>query len=172
LVNHLPSEVLSVLREFRTCEFTTLSKNGTPIAWPVSARYLADQGCFLMTTSIGLPQKALNIRRNPKVSMLFSNPTASGLANPPAVLVQGDASALDEIVTSVNAMEGLREYWLESIFRRQPPSEMISANPLMRNIMDWYYMRIVITIVPRAVFWWPNRDFTQPARKVEAAHVE
>ncbi len=143
-----------------------------PITWPVSARYLLDQGCFLLTASIGLAQKAINIRRNPRVSLLFSNPTASGLSNPPAVLVQGDAKAPDEIVTSVDAVPGLREYWLETIFRRQPASAMMSANPLMRKIMDWYYMRIIITISPRAIYWWANSDFTQPAQRIEAAYVE
>ena len=44
--------------------------------WPVTPRLL-DDGRFLLTTSIGLPQKAFNIRRNPKVAMLFSEPTGS-----------------------------------------------------------------------------------------------
>ena len=39
-----------------------------------------------MTTSIGLPQKAFNIRRNPQVSLSFSEPTGSGVAKPGAVL--------------------------------------------------------------------------------------
>jgi hypothetical protein len=169
--NSLPPEVQSVVREFRTCEFTTISKNGKPVTWPVSARYLPEQGRFLLTTSIGFPQKAYNIRRNPRVSLLFSNPTASGLTNPPAVLVQGDASAGDDVVTSVNAVDGLHEYWRESIFRRQPSSSQISANPLMRRMMDWYYMRIVIHVVPRAVYCWPAGDFSQPAQKIEAAYV-
>lgn len=172
MFNLLPPEAQATVREFRTCEFTTISKTGVPVTWPVSARYFAVPGHFLLTTSLGLPQKAYNIRRNPRVSLLFSNPTASGLANPPAVLVQGDATAADEVVTSVDAVEGLREYWLESIFRRQPATEMISANPLMRKMMDWYYMRIVITVTPRAIYWWPNGDFSQPARRIEAAHVE
>ena len=172
MFNRLPPEVQSVIKEFRACEFTTLSKGVKPVTWPVSARYLSDQGHFLLTTSIGLAQKASNIRRNPRVSLLFSNPTGSGLTNPPAVLIQGDARASDEIVTSMNAVDGLSEYWLESIFRRQPATAMLSANPIMRKMMDWYYMRIVITVTPRAVYWWPNSDFTQPAHQIEAAHVE
>ena len=171
MFNQLPSEVQSVVRAFRTCEFTTLSKEGKPVTWPVTTRYLTDQGHFLLTTSIGLPQKAYNIRRNPRVSLLFSNPTGSGLTDPAAVLIQGDAKAPNEIVTSVNEVEGLREYWLELIFRRQPSSAMFSANPIMRKMMDWYYMRIVITVTPRAIYWWPKGDFTQPAQTIEAVHV-
>jgi hypothetical protein len=97
----LSPEVLAVFREFRTCEFATIGRDGTPVAWPTSARYLPEQGQFLLTTSIVYPQKVFNIRRNPHVSLLFSNPMASGLVNPPAVLVQGNAAAPDEIITSV-----------------------------------------------------------------------
>lgn len=168
----LPQDVQSTIRAFRACEFTTISKSGSPVTWPVSAYYAADQNVFLLTTSIGLPQKAYHIRRNPKVSLLFSDPFVSGLTRPPAVLVQGDAAAPDEIYTSPNASAGLRAYWLESIFSRQPASDIISHNPLMRRLMDWYYMRIVIMITPRSFTWWPNCDFSQPAQRIEATHVE
>jgi hypothetical protein len=170
--NSLPPEVQAVVREFRTCEFTTLSKSGTPVTWPVSARYQAGPERFILTTTIGFPNKIFNIRRNPRVSLLFSNPTGCGLTNPPSVLVQGDATAGDTVMTSINEVEGLREYWRESIFRRQPSSAMISSNPFSRWMMDWYYMRILITVVPRAWYWWPESDFSRPACKQEVAHVE
>ncbi len=168
----LPSELLMVLQEFRTCEFTTISKHGTPVTWPVSARYLTDQGHFLLTTTIGFPQKAFNIRRNPHVSMLFSNPTGSGLVKPASVLVQGDATVSDQVITSVNQVEGLREYWLESIIKRQPHSEMFIGNPLMHVMMDWYYMRLVISVTPRCMYWWPESNLSQPAQELEVLHVE
>src|ERR687895_1286440 len=114
----LPPEVEAVLREFRTCEMSTLARDGAPITWPTLPFWRPEEGRFLITTSIGLPHKAFNIRHNPRVSLLFSNPTASGLTNPPAVLVQGDAEAPDEVSTSVEGFEDeLRE-----AFRRQPPS--------------------------------------------------
>ncbi len=166
-----PAEVMATLREFRTCEFSTISKAGMPVTWPVSARYLADEGRFLLTTSLGLPQKALNIRRNPRVALLFSNPTGSGLSSPAAVLIQGDATAGEEVMTSPNARAGLREYWLESIFRRQPGTAMFSENPLMRQMMDWYYLRILITVTPRKVTWWPGGDFSRAAQQLEVQHV-
>jgi Pyridoxamine 5'-phosphate oxidase len=87
----VPLEVEAVFHEFRTCELSTVAKNGTPLTWPTTALYEPEHDRFLITTSIGLPQKAFNIRRNPRVALLFSNPTGSGLSHPPAVLVQGDA---------------------------------------------------------------------------------
>ena len=69
----LPSEVEDVFKEFRTCEMSTLAKDGTPITWPTLPFWRPDEGRFLITTSIGLSQKAFNVRRNPRVSLLFSN---------------------------------------------------------------------------------------------------
>jgi hypothetical protein len=73
----VPAEVEAVFREFRTCEFSTLAADGTPITWPMLPFWRAETGQFMTTTSIGLPDKAFNIRRNPRVSLLFSDPTAS-----------------------------------------------------------------------------------------------
>jgi hypothetical protein len=79
----------------------------------LAARLLPD-GRFLLFTSIGMPQKAFNIRRDPKVSLLFSNPTGSGVANPGAVLIQGDATAEDRIVTDMTADPSWRPTWRPS----------------------------------------------------------
>ena len=172
MIHSLPAEVQAVLQEFRTCEFTTVNKDGAPLTWPVSARYLPDPDRFLITTNIGFPFKALHVRRNPRVALLFSNPTASGLTDPPAVLIQGNAVCADEIVPSATGGEGLREYWRDTIFRRQPTSSQVPYNALLRKMMDWYFMRLLIYITPRAVYWWPKGDFSRPAHRSEAAHVD
>jgi hypothetical protein len=164
----LPPKVEAVFREFRTCEFTTLGRNGAPVTWPTAARYYPDKSRFLITSSIALPQKVYNVRRNPHVALLFSNQTGSGLVSPPAVLVQGDATAPDEVVTSV---EGLEDYWRDTIFRRQPGSEM-PDNAIVHKLADWYYMRILIWITPRTIRWWPDGDFARPSSSLEVSHVE
>lgn len=163
----LPSEVEAVFREFRTCELSTLARNGTPITWPTLPFWDAPNGRFVVTTSIGLPQKAFNVRRNPRVSLLFSDPTASGLARPPAVLIQGDATAPDEVSTSIAGFEEP----LEMVFRRQPSGGLYSSNFLTRFLFDWYYMRLVIYVVPRHIRWWPAGDFGQPPREIEVDRV-
>ena len=96
----IPPEIEEVFREFRTCEYTTISRKGTPVTWPVVLLREKGTGRFSITTSIGFPQKAFNVRRNPKVSLLFSDATGSGLENPPTILVQGDAEAPDEITNN------------------------------------------------------------------------
>ncbi|MFN8503601.1 pyridoxamine 5'-phosphate oxidase family protein [Kouleothrix sp.] len=161
----LPDEILAVFRAFRTCEFATLAKDGTPIAWPTLPFFDADQGQFVVTTSIALAQKALNIRRDGRVSLLFSEPRASGLANPAAVLVQGDAVAPDEVVTTIKGYEE----GLAMVFQRQPASALYSSNPLMRAMSDWYYMRLIMTVTPRRIFWWPGGDFSHAPLRIDLA---
>lgn len=156
----LPADVEQVIREFRTCEFSTLARDGTPITWPTVAVYEPESGQFLITSSIGLPAKAFNARREPRVSLLFSDPTASGLKAPPAVLVQGRADVLERISTG----DDIEHYW-QVLFERQPSSRLYTL-PLMRQWMDWYYMRLVIRVTPRRLYRWPAGDFSRPPERV------
>jgi hypothetical protein len=163
----IPAEVEAVFREFRTCEFSTLAADGTPITWPMLPFFRASTGQFMTTTSIGLPDKAFNIRRNPRVSLLFSDPTGSGLVDPPMVLVQGDAVAPDEVKTSIGGFED--EVML--VYRRQPAGAMYTGNPALRWFSDWYFMRLEITITPRRILWWEHGDVSSTPTFVEGVHV-
>jgi len=93
----VPVEVGAVVREFRSCELSTFARDGTPVTWPTMPFFEPDRQRFLITSSVGLAQKALNIRRDGRVAMLFSDPTGSGLVRPPAVLIQGDAESPEEL---------------------------------------------------------------------------
>lgn len=147
-------QVLQVVDRYRTCEFATLTRSGVPIAWPTAALHRPD-GTFLITTSIALAQKAHNIRRDDRVALLFSEPTASGLDGAPQVLVQGRAGCPDEIVTDVT---GAQEYW-RRLHERQPFNHVYARNALTRRVFDWYYMRLHITVTPTA---WTTRPPLPP----------
>jgi hypothetical protein len=159
---------LDIVDNYFTCEFTTLSRKGYPVTWPVSPRLQAD-GRLLLTTSIGLPQKAFNIRRNPKVSMLFSEPTGSGVAEPGAVLIQGDATAEDRIVTDMSSDPDLAAL-METIAKRQPAGAFWST-PIGRRLMWPYYIRILIYVTPRRALLWPARDFAAPPQELDVKEV-
>jgi hypothetical protein len=119
-----------------------------------------------MTTSIGLSQKAFNIRRNPKVALLFSEPKASGVAQPGAVLVQGNATAEDRIVTDISSTPELEAYFIENIFARQPAGRMWSTW-LGRLVLPSYYMRILVYVTPTRIRWWPTRDFATVPQDIQ-----
>lgn len=156
-----------MFREFCTCEFSTLARDGAPTSWPLITPWQPQEGRFLLTTSIAMSRKALNVRRDGRVSLLFSDPTASGLQNPPALLVQGDGEAPDEIHTSPNEA---MEYWIRT-FGIQPAGTMYSAYRLMRYLFDWYYMRLYIYVRPRRIFLWPEGDFARARREIVVGRV-
>jgi hypothetical protein len=154
----IDSELAAVVRAYRTCEFATLAKDGTPVTWPVSPWLRAD-GTFVLTTSLGFPQKALNVRRDKRVAMLFSEPHGSGLDAPEQVLVQATATCPADIVTTPG---DLADYW-SMLFERQPSSRMYLKR-LMRPVVDWYFMRLVITVTPTRVLTRPPvTDAPDPA---------
>ena len=161
-LSDIPQELENVFTEFRTCEMTTISRKGTPATWPIVTFREPGTGRFVITISIGIAQKAFNIRRNPKISLLYSDPTGSGLDDPPAVLIQGDAEAPDEIHTRFG--EYIEQF--KTLMKRQPAGSLFSGNPVTRYLFDWYYMRLYIFMTPRRILWWDHGDFIKTPHEV------
>jgi hypothetical protein len=157
----LPPDVEQVLREFFTCEFTTLNRHGHPLTWPTEPYYDAPAGQILVTASIAFPIKALNARRTPRVSLLYSDPTGCGVPDPPAVLVQGDASVTEAPELTPQTLEMFR-----ISVRRQPESRQFVANKLAQRLFTFYFQRLMITVRPRRVLVWRGRDFAKPPVEV------
>ena len=172
----LPPEVEAVFKKFWTCEFTTLAKDGTPITWPILPIFQPALYRFVFLTSIGTPQKLFNIRRNRRVSLLYSDPTGSDLIDPPAVLVQGEAQAGDQIITSMAQVDKQIRLDMQEQGRRllkhQPAIALYTNNRLSQYLMDWYFMRLLITIQPRRILWWEHGDVMSPAYEIEVKDVE
>ena len=91
----LPQEVRDAFGRFVTTEFTTIDARQQPIVWPVTPYYAPGATTLDTTTGLGYPKKANDARRNPHVSMLFSDPTGSGIESGIQVLVQGTAEVDD-----------------------------------------------------------------------------
>jgi hypothetical protein len=104
------------------------------------------------------PQKAFNIRRNPKVSLLFSEPTGSGLSNSGAVLICGYAVAEDRVIADMTSSPDLAAL-VRTVIERQPSSKFMSSF-LGRRLFPSYYWRIAIYVTPVHAFYWRTRDFT------------
>ncbi|GHB56657.1 hypothetical protein GCM10010347_28450 [Streptomyces cirratus] len=141
----LDAAPLDVLDAYRTCEFATLGRDGAPLAWPTAVSRRQD-GTLLLTTSLAFAQKALNVRRDGRVALLFSDPTGSGLDPAPQVFVGGRAQCPDKIMTGPR---GAEDYW-RTLFERQPHSRSYLSPP-MRPLMHWYYLRLLITVTAEQV---------------------
>ena len=133
---------------FVTTELTTVDRSGQPITWPVTPYYRPGDPCIDITTGLGLPKKANDAQANPLVSLLFSDPTGSGLNEPPTVLVQGSAE-VDDRDLDANRERYARESAekLPGAVRRLPP------DPL-RRFFGWYFDRIYVHVRPERVYVW------------------
>jgi hypothetical protein len=163
---NLPPDVEAVMRGFYTCEFTTVNRAGQPMTWP-SVPYFNAEGRIVCAVSIAFPVKAFNARRHPQVSLLFSDPTGSGLENPPAVLVQGDA-VVTEILEYTPDIIGL----FKTVSTRQPDSRRFTNNRIVRHLFIWYlFQRLSLTVTPRRLLVWPDGDFSRMPTTIELGHV-
>src|SRR6476620_8237385 len=90
-----PEELLPVFQRSITCEYASLTRKGEPVTWPLNP-YMGEDGRTLdISTGLTYPAKAERARRDPRVSLLFSDPLGSGLSDYPTVLVQGLATVKD-----------------------------------------------------------------------------
>jgi hypothetical protein len=151
----LPDQVQQVFERFITTEYTTVDANGQPITWPVTPYYELGGRCIDVTTGLGYPKKAEDARRNPKVSLLFSDPTGSRLERPPAVLVQGTGT-VDDLDLDANG----ERYYRESM-EKLPGASGAAPPKFLQRFFDWYYKRIYVHARPERVYVWPEGDFTR-----------
>jgi hypothetical protein len=164
----VPPEVDEALGGIYTCEFTTVNSKGQPMTWPSVPYYNREEGRLVIAVSVAFPIKAYNARKHPQVSMLFSDPTGSGLADPPAVLVQGDA-VVAEVLDYTPDIIGL----FKTVSKRQPESSKFTSNKLIRNLFVAYlFQRISLTVTPRRILYWPHRDFSTEPQVIELGEVE
>ena len=166
--HQLPEELAAVMHSYYTCEVTTVNGKGQPMTWPALAYYDEAAGEIFFSVSIAFPVKAQNARKRSQVSLLYSDPTGSGLDQPPAVLVQGDATVAEILKSTPHAI-ALNKL----VQRRQPDSGRFISNNFSRRLFSWYvFKRIGITVRPRRLTVWPNRDFNQTPSVIEAAESE
>jgi hypothetical protein len=165
MTSTLPAEVRDAFERFITCEFTTVDSRKQPITWPVTPYYEQGGPTIDVTTGLGYPKKADDARAHPSVSLLFSDPTGSGLESGARVLVQGTAT-IDDGDLKLNA----GRYMHDSGIKLPATKKMHPPKPL-RGLFNWYYARIYIKVRPERVFVWPSDDLTEEPT-VHDAHLE
>jgi hypothetical protein len=145
----LPPAVQDVFQRFVTCELTTVDSRGRPITWPVAPFYRPGDPSIRVTTGLGYPKKANDARRNPRVALLFSDPTGSDLTAPPMVLVQGTAE-VDDADLAANRERYARDTAAKPTGTSETPPPQ---GPLARRF-DWYFTRIYLHVRAERVYVW------------------
>lgn len=165
MTSSLPREARECFERFITCEYTTIDRRQQPITWPVTPYYRQGAPTIDITTGLGYPKKADDAAANPRVALLFSDPTGSDVGGPIQVLVQGFADVDDRDLTA-NRERYWRESWekLPGIRNAHPPA-------VLRGLFGWYYTRIYVHVRPERVFLWRDGDVTTPPEVLDA-HLE
>jgi hypothetical protein len=165
MTSSLPADVQAVFDRFVTTEMTTIDHAGQPITWPVVPYYSRGAPFIEVTTGLGYPKKANDARENPLVSLLFSDPTGSGLVEPPMVLVQGSAEIDDR------DLDANRQRYVQESVEKLPEISRFTPPAPIRRLLTWYYARIYIRIRPERIYVWPRGEISgEPA--LYDAHME
>ena len=169
----LPEDIQRVFARFITTEYTTIDASGHPITWPVTPYYREGAGAIDVTTGLGYPKKALDARANPRVSLLFSDPTGSGLEDAAMVLVQGIAKVDDDDLDA-----NRKRYQRESL-EKLPATKDMQPPDFLKRFVLWYYARLYVYIRPERVYVWPGGDISREPQlmdshleEVRSGHVE
>lgn len=165
MTSTLPREIQEVFERFITTELTTLDSRGQPITWPVTPYYSPGDSTIDVTTGVGYPKKAEDARRNPQVSLLFSDPTGSGIESGIRVLVQGTAQVDDR------DLKANRERYRRESVQKLPGTKKLLPPKPVEGLFSWYFERIYVNVRPERVFVWPSGDFSSPPT-VHGAHQE
>jgi nitroimidazol reductase NimA-like FMN-containing flavoprotein (pyridoxamine 5'-phosphate oxidase superfamily) len=140
---------MEVFDKALVCEFTALSQSGRPITHPLIPLYDQNEGKLYVTSSVLFSKKLDHIRKNPKVSALFSNKAALCVSPYRIVLVKGQARINEEDIH--HGWETLLPIW-----RKKEP--YIDKLVKMRYALPLFWERSVVEISPTKVYFWPDGD--------------
>jgi hypothetical protein len=144
-----PAGLAELTRRSLASEYASLTRDGRPITWPVSP-YLGEDGTTIdVSTGLTYPSKAERARRDPRVAVLLSSGTASGIPDAPVVLVQGLATVRD-----ADLQANTDRYYRES--RVKTPLNYKGMPKFALRSMDWYFGRIWIAVTPLRITYWPE----------------
>jgi hypothetical protein len=173
MTSSLPQDVRDAFESFITCELTTVDAAKQPITWPVTPYYTQGGPTIDVTTGLGYPKKADDARAHPSISLLFSDPTGSGIESGLRVLVQGTATVDDE------DLEANAERYMRESGEKLPATRKMNPPKLMRGMFSWYYARMYIKVRPERVFVWPEGNLAEEPtihdanlEEVRSGHVE
>lgn len=152
---HWPQEVLPLFEKALTCEFSSLTRQGIPITYPLTPYIGEDERTLDVSTGLTYPAKAERARRNPQVGILYSDAIGTGLSNAPTVLVYGLAAVRD-----TNLQANTDRYVRLSLAKA--PAAFKGTPVLFLRRFAWYFARIWIEVTPLEILWWPAGHTDEP----------
>ncbi len=158
-MNLLPDWMYHAIEESFTCQFASTTVRNIPVALPVFLHHFDPDTGTLIISSPARVKRVENVRRHPKVAILFS-PVGTGPEEPKHVLlVQGLAEVDDS-----NLVSGWKRYFA-GWARRQPSARESLVR--MEQAMPGYMQRALIRVRPTRFLGWPDGNFQQSPEVVE-----
>lgn len=155
-MSSIPDWIQEIFEKYLTAEFTYLDGK-IPRTIAVLPYYDSKKKSIVITTSPAFYRKVTCVKKNPKVSVLFSNSKYSGIEGNAVVLVQGVARVLENIEENLhyimNLMINYRDCWKKQVVELMA-KELRSA--IAKRLMDWYVYRIIINVEPRKLLIWKD----------------
>jgi hypothetical protein len=139
----------SQIAAYRVAEFVTLAHDGSPVGWPLTPELEGNRLAF--STGYVYPGKARNAQRDPRVAVLYSDPTASGRTDDdPLVLVQGRCEVFDE------DLQANTERYVAQHLRKTTPLAPMLRIPGLRQLLVGYLTRVWMEVIPEREISWPR----------------
>ena len=159
MIQLLPDWMYHVIEESSTCQFTSVTESGIPVALPVILNHFDPDTGTLIVSSPSTMKRVGNVRRHPEVAMLFG-PSGTRKGEPPHVLlVQGRAE-----VDQSDLENGWKRYFA-GWARRSPSSRANLAK--MSLWMPGYVRRAIIRVRPACFLGWPEGDMQRAPEIME-----
>ena len=155
-MTELPGGVVQLLEKALVAELTAINARGEPVTHPLIP--LWDGEKIYMTSAVIFSRKLENIKRNPKVSVSLSNPTAMGGVSGRAT-IQGDARIVED--DPHTTWEQVLPLWRE----KEPQIDLFLGK---RVALPLFFERSIIEITPRRAYYWPEGE-TDQSPQVSAA---
>ena len=158
-MNQLPDWMYHAIEESFTCQFASTTARDIPVALPVFLHHFDPDTGILIISSPARVKRVENVRRHPRVAILFS-PAGSGPEEPKHVLLMQGLAEIDD----TNLESGWKRYFA-GWARRQRDARASLAR--MEQVMPGYTERAIIRVRPTRFLGWPEGNFQQAPEVVE-----
>jgi general stress protein 26 len=152
----LPEPIEELLDTALVGELTVLNERGRPVTHPLIPLY--DGELIYLTSSILFSRKLEHIKRNPRVSLSITDPTAVRTERFRRATIQGDATVDDADIHS--GWERVLPIWR----KKEPAIDFFLGK---RVALPLFFERAVIDMRPRRAFLWEHGDTSAPPQVFE-----
>jgi general stress protein 26 len=155
----LPEECHAILENALVCAFTVKKPNGRLSTHPMLPLYDKESGKIYLTSSLLFSKKVEYVKKDGKVGLLFYNKEWTGGKSDNEILVQGDATVLEDDIHG--GWEQLLPLWT----KKEP---YITQFLKQRVALPLFWERLAVEITPKRIHVWRDGDTSREPEVFQA----